>query len=478
MPFLKDTLNATLWSALAEIIAKIVSPAVFLILTHILSPSDFGVVSVATTILGLIYVVSDMGTSKVLIQTEDDEDNMTTLYNAAFYLNIFVGIVFFLIVFLFSKELASFYSQPQSESVIKVMSVQILLYSLCSVQNAIRKRNLDFRFLFYTRLITICSPLLIALPIAFFGGGYWAIVFGTIAGALLNAVVLWVKSEWRPIFDIDWHIIYRIIGKSIWNTIEQICVWIPVCLDTFLISKFLSINDLGLYTTSKTLFNTAIGILFTPILPVLFSAFSRYQNSGQLLKEALLFSQKVVFLLGASLGLFVYIFDSYISDCFFSTTWTGISSILGIMFLIMGLESFYSVYVEGVRSKGCFKEISVNTSVSILVAIPFLFLSVKYGLSHYVVVRSLALYIHYPGIFYLLDRKIGISFKQSVCNVRFILISIIVVLILDYCLKFLDIESQLELLLLKLFCVVSVLLFLLFVERKFLKHILLLVMKR
>ena len=50
MPLLKDTLNATLWSVLAEIIAKIISPAVFLILTHILSPSDFGVVSVATTI--------------------------------------------------------------------------------------------------------------------------------------------------------------------------------------------------------------------------------------------------------------------------------------------------------------------------------------------------------------------------------------------------------------------------------------------
>lgn len=76
MPLLKDTLNATLWSVLAEIIAKIISPAVFLILTHILSPSDFGVVSVATTILGLIYVVSDMGTSKVLIQAEDDEGNI------------------------------------------------------------------------------------------------------------------------------------------------------------------------------------------------------------------------------------------------------------------------------------------------------------------------------------------------------------------------------------------------------------------
>ena len=95
------------------------------------------------------------------------------------------------------------------------------------------------------------------------------------------------------------------------------------------------------------MFNTAIGLLFTPILPVLFSAFSRYQNSGKLLREALLFSQKVVFLLGASLGLFVYIFNSYISDCFFSNTWSEISSILGIMFLIMGLESFLFCFYRG-----------------------------------------------------------------------------------------------------------------------------------
>lgn len=135
--------------------------------------------------------------------------------------------------FSFFKRTRIIYSQPQSDSVIKVMSVQILLYSLCSVQNAIRKRNLDFRFLFYIRLITICSPLLIALPIAFSGGGYWAIVLSTIAGSLLNTVVLWVKSKWKPILYINWHMIYRVIGKSIWNTIEQICVWIPVCFDTF-----------------------------------------------------------------------------------------------------------------------------------------------------------------------------------------------------------------------------------------------------
>lgn len=45
-----------------------------------------------------------MGTSKVLIQAEDDEGNIQKLYDAAFYLNIFVGIILFLVVFFFQKN--------------------------------------------------------------------------------------------------------------------------------------------------------------------------------------------------------------------------------------------------------------------------------------------------------------------------------------------------------------------------------------
>jgi len=51
-------------------------------------------------------------------------------------------------------------------------------------------------------------------------------------------------------------------------------------------------------------------------------------------------------------------------------------------------------------------------------------------------------------------------------------------LLLNYCLEGLGVESRFGLFLLKLFSTVSVLLIFLFVERKFLKQILSLVMKR
>lgn len=421
MSLAHKTLTASIWSTLAEFIAKIISPAIFLILTRILSPNDFGIVAVATTILSFVYIVSDLGVSKVIVQISEDE-NLIRNYNAAFCLNVIVGIFFFLLVFFLSSQLASFYSQPESSGVIKVMSIQILFYSLSSVQNAIRRRKLDYKFLFYIRLITICTPLFISLPVAFLGGGYWAIVMGTIVGSFLNMIVLWVKSDWRPSWSICWENLRSLLGRSVWNTIEQICVWIPVCIDTYIIAKYLHSDSLGLYTTSKTLFSTIIGIVFTPILPVLFSALSHYHSDKLQYKSTLLYCQKLTFLLAGGICISVFIFDKYIVDILFSKDWKGLSVIMGIMFVIMGLESFYSAIIEGVRAKGYFKEIAINTLISILIAIPILFYAVHYGLLIYVVARSLCLYIHYPGMFWISKRKIGVSFRDCIINCRNIII--------------------------------------------------------
>ena len=43
-------------------------------LTRILSPNDFGVVTVATTVLSFVYVITDLGISKVIIQERGTED--------------------------------------------------------------------------------------------------------------------------------------------------------------------------------------------------------------------------------------------------------------------------------------------------------------------------------------------------------------------------------------------------------------------
>jgi O-antigen/teichoic acid export membrane protein len=409
---------ASYWSVFAEIIAKVIGPLGFLVLTKILSPNDFGIVAVATTILGFLIIISDFGIGKVLIQERHDIGSSFKIYNVAFWINTILGFIFFLIMFIFSQNLAIFFGNINSTSVIKVMSFQVLFSSISTVQISNKNKELNFRFLFIIRLLTVATPFLISIPIAFSGGGYWAIVWGQVIGSLLNTIVLWSNSSWYPSFDFDFNYCKKIIEKSSWNTLEQFFVWVPIGIDTFLISKFLTPKDLGLYTTSRTLFSTAISISVGALVPVMFSVYARINSKPRLLKNTLLSNQKIIFTFSCFTGVSVFLFKDIIEIILFNNNWNGISEIFSLVFLILGFSYFSGVLSEGLKAKGFFKITAINTTLISLLSLPILFISVKFGLIFYVVSRLLLLYLKDIVIFHFAKLKLDISFLECVNNTK------------------------------------------------------------
>lgn len=425
-------LSSSMWSISSELIAKVIGPLGFIILTNVLSPNDFGIVTIASTILGFVYIVSDLGIGKVIIQETSDKIHLDYIYNGSFWINALMGMMLASLMFLFSDNLALIFGNVESSSVIKVMAIQAVFYSLSALQLADRKKKFDFKFLFYLRLITVAAPLLISLPFAFAGWGYWAIVWGQVLGAASSTLFLWIKSDWKPSINISFVGLKDILIKSGWNSIEQIFIWIPIALDTYFISKNLSLKELGMYSTSKTLFTTTISLTLGAIMPVLYSHFSNIKFDEIRFKTTLLFSQKVIFFLSSFLGLVVFIYSDLIERIIFNNKWQGISSVFGIMFLILGFEYFFAALVEGLRSKGYFRITALNSIGVTLISIPILFYSISLGLIVYVVVRSTLLLLIAPTIFYFSKKYIKIGFYDCLLNCKYILFSIFLVLISNF----------------------------------------------
>jgi O-antigen/teichoic acid export membrane protein len=425
-------LNATLWSLFSEILAKVIGPIGFLILTRILSPKDFGVVAVATTILSFVYIISDLGIGKVLIQENGDEKYLLKVFNNGFWINTILGLLLCILMMFFSDELAVFFGNHESSMVIKVMAIQVLFFSLSSVQISNKKKHFDFKFLFYLRLITVGTPLLIAIPIAFAGGGYWAIVWGQVVGTLLSTLALWINSKWKPVFEINFDILKTIISKSTWNSLDQIFVWLPIGVDTYLISKNMSTIELGIYSTSKTLFSTAISLSLGAITPVMFSVFSKINTDDYQLQKKILSYQKKIFFLSSFMGSGVYIFRKPIEQILFNYKWIGISDVFGILFLLMCFEYFFAALVEGLRSKGFFRITAINTTMVSIISVPILYFSVKHGLIIYVIFRAILSYFTAPIIFYYSKQKLGITLLDCIVNTKYIIICVSSALFIDF----------------------------------------------
>ncbi len=458
----QKAVNGVIWSTLAEIVAKVIQPLSFLILTRLLSPSDFGVVAVATTILSFVYIICDLGTSKVLVQIKCEPLEFEKYCDSSFWFNLIVGLLLFSIVFGLSSYFASFYGQPQSTMVVKVMAIQILTYSLSTVQTAIRNRKIDFKFLFKVRLITIASPLFISIPIAFLGGGYWAIVIGTVAGSALNTLVLWVSSEWKPKFRFYWGGFKEIISKSIWSSLEHLIMWIPICLDTYLISNYMSSKDLGLYTTSRSLFTSASGLTLKPIMPVLFTSLSRIEDFGTF-KIMMMKAQKHIFTFAIIIGVIVFAFSAEITAIIFGSKWVGIEKLIDVVFIFMSFEYFYSAILEGLRANGYFREVSINAIMSTLLTVPILFWGANSeNIIIYTLCRTISLYIFYFGAFYYSSKRLGVSFGDCVNNNRTTLITTFFAVSLIWAIKILEINYSLV----GIFVVISIYFILLYKNEK------------
>jgi len=97
----------------------------------------------------------------------------------------------------------------------------------------------------------------------------------------------------------------------------------------------------------------------------------------------------------------------------------------------MGFEYFYSVIVESLNAKGHFKITAINSVLTVLISVPFLFFSINYGLIFYVTIRMSLIYLRFPIIFYY-SRKINkISFVDCLINNKNVIYIIIGLLLLN-----------------------------------------------
>ena len=70
----KKIINATKWSTISEILAKLIAPLTNMLLARLLSPEAFGVVASITMGVNFADLLSDSGFQKYLIQHEFENE--------------------------------------------------------------------------------------------------------------------------------------------------------------------------------------------------------------------------------------------------------------------------------------------------------------------------------------------------------------------------------------------------------------------
>jgi O-antigen/teichoic acid export membrane protein len=365
------------WSALTEIVTRTVSPLTYVILARLLAPEDFGVVTTAVLAISLSQVIWDAGLGRALIQTREPPE---TAANVVFWSNLALAIGAYWILFLLAPRLAIFFDSHSSELVLRVLGCQALIGSLAAVQKVLFERDLGFRRLFWMRAAASLVPGVVSIPLAFLGCGVWSLVAGSLAGSVIETILLWQKSRWRPKFSYDWHLARKLSGFGIWVLGEALAGWLFNWGDSFVVGKFLGMEALGVYRVAMYTIEVLFGLTLSPILTVAYPVFSRLQHDREALSQAFDRVNRMVILLALPLGIALLLLAPEFVRFLLGGRWDGVGSVLGILGLRAGLSWLAGTNPELYRAMG---RPDINTKLMIgvlLYYLPVCFVASPFGL--------------------------------------------------------------------------------------------------
>lgn len=377
----KKVAQATKWSTVTEIGAKMIAPITNAILARLLLPEAFGVVATLTMVISFAEIFTDAGFQKYLVQHQfKDEKDLDRSTNVAFWTNLLLSVLIWGVIAVFATPIANLVGSPGCETAIIVISIEIPLLAFSSIQMARYRRDFDFKNLFVARMATALVPLVVTVPLAIVFRSYWALVFGTLARDVLNAVILTARSRWKPRFQFSFAKLKEMISFSLWTVMENITIWLTGYIGTFIVGNVLSDYYLGLYKTTMTTANAYMSLATAATTQVLFSALSRCQDNDEEYRSVFFRFQRMVAMLVFPLGFGVYVYRELATTILLGDQWMETANFLGLWTLTSALTIIFSHYNSEIfRSKGR-PRLSVLTQVlHLIVLVPVLLWGVGQG---------------------------------------------------------------------------------------------------
>lgn len=279
------------WNFAERILAQGTSFVVSVILARILTPGDYGVVSLVLIFINIANVFVSDGFGESLIQKKDAKEMD---FDTIFWCSIFFSIFMYIVLFLCAPLIAKLFKQPLLVSIVRVFAAKIPLSSLNTIQHAYVSRNLQFKKFFFSTLGGTIISGVVGIMLAIKGFGVWAIVAQYLINSLIDSAVLLFTVKWHPRFSFSLKSVRELLGFSVKMTTASLINTVFVEMQSLLIGARYTSDELAFYKRGQqfpSLFINNICIALGKVMyPTLSNESSENDNVKRLMRNSLKFT--------------------------------------------------------------------------------------------------------------------------------------------------------------------------------------------
>lgn len=343
------TIKGTFWSATDAFLGQGVTFIVGIVLAHILTPAEYGLIGICTIFTTVLTGIVDSGFSNALIRKSDttNED-----YNTMFITNLMISIVLYVILYISAPFISQFFDRPELIKLIRAMGWILIIQALSLVQTTILTKKIDFKTKTKASFVAALLSGVVGIVMAFNGFGVWALVGQQLSKQLFYTICLWILNKWWPslkfnsksftyMWGFGWKLMVSGLLSNIWNQLYQVVV-----------GKFYSPATLGQYSRSKEYAGIFSSNLTAIIQRVSYPVLAEIQDDKdrmvagyrRIIKTTMFVATFILFFMGAVAEPLLY--------CLIGPQWHEASTYLPLICISMSLYPLHAINLNMLQVQG------------------------------------------------------------------------------------------------------------------------------
>jgi len=256
----------------AKFLLSIVST---MILARLLTPRDFGLVAMVTTVTGFMRVFKDAGLSIATVQREKiTHEQVSNL----FWINVGISILCSLIIAVAAPLIGRFYHNSRLIPIALLLSATFIVSGSTIQHQALLKRQMRFRALATIDVGSMLIGAVVGIVMAFLGYRYWSLVGSSLATEIISLLLTWSVSSWRPQLPTRGSGVGPLVSFGFHRAAGDFILSLARGTDNLLIGRFYGSAAVGLYSRASALLIAPLNQLLLPINAAFMPALCRLQS--------------------------------------------------------------------------------------------------------------------------------------------------------------------------------------------------------
>jgi O-antigen/teichoic acid export membrane protein len=279
----RAAVHGAFWSTLTSLIPGVLTGLVFVVTSRYLSLREFGVASLALSIVNFVSAIAPIEFGQAIIQQKTIRQSHL---DTVFWVTFGSALVLYGALWAASSMIGRKIGESLLAPLLLVIGIKLFFDLMAVVPNALVGRTMAFHLITMRTLFSTAVSGVICVALIVSGSGIWALAISQVVASAASCIAAFWAARWIPGLRIKSDSFRELAHYGVFASANRLLQTIN--LDQLIIGTMLSPVALAIYNFARRLFQMLNDVVAGGLTSVVHALFSSMQEQPEKVREAFL----------------------------------------------------------------------------------------------------------------------------------------------------------------------------------------------